>query len=741
MVPNTTAREEVIRVLSSQSFRYSERLRRFLKFIVDQQLAGNADQIKESVLAMEIFDRSSAYDSRVDSIVRVEARRLREKLTAYYAYEGRDSLVIIELPKGGYVPTFRLRYPPEPPGEHGVGVTRVLPKRQIPVRTLVVAGFACVLAAIVLTLWIRPRASGPALPLRCLTADIGLTFQPAISRDGKLVAYSSDRSGPGDLDIWIQQVSGGTPVRLTDNPEDDVDPTFSPDGATIAYRAEGAEDGIYLAPALGGHRTLLARGGYRPRFSPDGTRIAYWTGERMFRAAKTFIVPTSGGNPTPFVSEFPYAAYPLWSPDGRYIAFVGSKSQMVREESNTDDWDWWTAPVAGGRPTRLLARQVLARQRLLPPQTGMPHHRIVPDCWTDSGYFLFSARQGDQTNIWRLRFSPRTLQIIGPAEQVSFGAGREDHPSAAADGTIVFSVLTHKTDVWELPIDANTAKLRGRLARLTSGEGNCSRPTTDQRGDRLTFLSDRGGNEDVWVKDLKAGAERALTATAENEVSPLLSPDGSEVAFGYAPPSRESIWLVPFAGGRMKQICADCGEPRGWLPDGTGLLFQKLSQHDSLVGVLDRSGHTTPLVKSSESALFSPSVSRDGRWLALVVRTPPNDHRITVIPLHDGRAAAREEWISVTEQGTWVNKPRWSPNGNWLYYTSDRDGFTCIWASPLDPFTKRPLGAPKGVMHFHTGGSSLDASYGLELSIAVDKLVVDIGNSSGNIWLAPPPTP
>ena len=53
---------------------------------------------------MEIFDRDSAYDSRVDSIVRVEARRLRDKLTAYYSAEGRDNPVIIELPKGAYVP-------------------------------------------------------------------------------------------------------------------------------------------------------------------------------------------------------------------------------------------------------------------------------------------------------------------------------------------------------------------------------------------------------------------------------------------------------------------------------------------------------------------------------------------------------------------------------------------------------------------------------------------------------------
>ena len=157
------------------------------------------------------------------------------------------------------------------------------------------------------------------------------------------------------------------------------------------------------------------------------------------------------------------------------------------------------------RPQRLMANQTFAQQGLVPPETGASHHRIVPDDWTDSGYILCSARRGDQTNIWRLRVSTRTGQISGPAEQISFGVGREDHPSVSADGALVFSVLTHRSDVWALPINADTAQARGPIARLTVGEGNSSRPMISQRGDQLVFLSDRSGNQDVWVKDLKTG--------------------------------------------------------------------------------------------------------------------------------------------------------------------------------------------------------------------------------------------
>ena len=276
--------------------------------------------------------------------------------------------------------------------------------------------------------------------------------------------------------------------------------------------------------------------------------------------------------------------------------------------------------------------------------------------------------------------------------------------------------------------------------RLTSGEGNYTAPVISRSGDRLSFVSDRTGSTDPWVKDLKTGRENALTAPRQNEVSPILSPDGSRVAFGYAAPLRQSIVSVPFSGGQTTQLCLDCGEPRAWLPNGGGLLYQRLSSKgDSIIGVVEPSGRTAVLLESNESSLFSPSMSPDGKWLALIVRTPPNDHRITVVPIREGSAAPRPEWISVTERGPFVNKPRWSPTGNLLYYISDRDGFVCIWATRLDPATKKPLGDPKPVVHFHTSRNSLDNVYGQELSVADHELVFSLGERTGNIWLAPDP--
>lgn len=101
--------EELARLLSSREFQDSERMCRFLRFTVETTLAGKAEDVKEYSIGMAVFDRGPDFDPRTDPVVRSEARRLRSKLAAYYAKEGLQNELVIELPKGGYVPQFRER--------------------------------------------------------------------------------------------------------------------------------------------------------------------------------------------------------------------------------------------------------------------------------------------------------------------------------------------------------------------------------------------------------------------------------------------------------------------------------------------------------------------------------------------------------------------------------------------------------------------------------------------------------
>jgi adenylate cyclase len=102
-------RAQLERVLSSDSFAAAGRHSRFLRYIVERTLAGEGDQLKEYVLGTEVFDRADSYDPRLDSIVRVEARRLRTRLDDYYGGVGASDPVRIDIPRGTYVPVFAER--------------------------------------------------------------------------------------------------------------------------------------------------------------------------------------------------------------------------------------------------------------------------------------------------------------------------------------------------------------------------------------------------------------------------------------------------------------------------------------------------------------------------------------------------------------------------------------------------------------------------------------------------------
>jgi adenylate cyclase len=107
------AQRQLERILASAGFSRNERLSRFLRFVVERHLQGNHSDLKESVIAVEVFGRRADYDPKLDSIVRTEAGRLRARLADYYASEGATDSIIIEMPKGGYVPAIRSRTPQE----------------------------------------------------------------------------------------------------------------------------------------------------------------------------------------------------------------------------------------------------------------------------------------------------------------------------------------------------------------------------------------------------------------------------------------------------------------------------------------------------------------------------------------------------------------------------------------------------------------------------------------------------
>ncbi len=106
---NQAVRQELEHLLSSAGFSRNDRQSQFLRFLVERHLEGRDNELKESVIGVEVFRRDPGYDPKLDAVVRTEAVRLRARLDKYYATEGSADPLIIELPKGGYKPVFRAR--------------------------------------------------------------------------------------------------------------------------------------------------------------------------------------------------------------------------------------------------------------------------------------------------------------------------------------------------------------------------------------------------------------------------------------------------------------------------------------------------------------------------------------------------------------------------------------------------------------------------------------------------------
>lgn len=119
-------REQLDRILESEAFAHGERLRRFLKYVVEAALNGRSDRLNQYALGLDVFDRDDEFDPTTDSIVRVEAGRLRSKLAEYYLQAGQQDAVTIALPKGGYAPAFGFAEQAAPIGADPKNKTRAI---------------------------------------------------------------------------------------------------------------------------------------------------------------------------------------------------------------------------------------------------------------------------------------------------------------------------------------------------------------------------------------------------------------------------------------------------------------------------------------------------------------------------------------------------------------------------------------------------------------------------------------
>ena len=597
-------------------------------------------------------------------------------------------------------------------------------RRIRPVALAIVAIGALILAAWWQTTRVQPEGESRPFLTR-LTSDVGWTDDPAVSPDGKILAYTSDRSGEGNLDIWVQPIPDGSPVRLTRHAADDVEPTFSADGSRIAFQSSRLGGGVYVIPTLGGEERLLAARGFSPRFSPDGKWIAYGVVERG--GGRIYVAPAAGGPSTPVAPDFYRTQGHVWSPDGRFLLFW---AQRLRDAPPDNNVDWYVAAVPGGSPVPTRARSLLLPEKFRAFQ-GLP----FPDAWAAAGNrILFHGSVGDASNIWQVAVAPDTHQVSGTPQRVTFGTTDEAAPAVTADARLVFVSRTMGADIWSLPVDADRAKVEGPLKRVTQDAADDYDPTMSDDGTTLAFRSRRTGQFGVVLRKLGTGAETALTGTAEDHY-PAVSRDGTKVAYSFAQNGKMPIFVVAASGGMPEQVCDDCGDVESWAPGGDRLLYVTPTD-PSRVGLLKiGSSHDDGWLSDDGYGIYSPRLSTDGGWVAFNGRTNRlAPAQVFVARVERDVVTRKKDWILVNED---AEAPGWSPRDNFLYFWSDRDGSPCLWAQRLHPATKRPVGTPLSIQHFHSRALSWKNLHlgAPGIAVAPDKLVFNLGEYAGNIWM------
>jgi Tol biopolymer transport system component/predicted Ser/Thr protein kinase len=648
---------------------------------------------------------------------RVIARCLRKDPDRRFQHVGDVRIVLEEIQEGGL-------------HEAPAAETRRRPWWILAAVGLVVAAGAA--AAVLLP---RKTPAEPALVLSRLTWDSGLTTDPALSPDGTLVAYASDRGDESNLDIWVQQVGGGVPIRLTHHEADDHEPSFSPDGTRIAFRSERDGGGIYGISALGGSdERLIAPNGRQPRFSPDGSLIAYivgtpgidqypYTGSNTnwgSGAAQVYVVPATGGSPRRLAGSLSNASPPIWAPDGKSLLFVG------RATSDAGP-GWWVVDLKEDTPRRTGWTEAARKLGLA---------NIVCEAWTREGMLVFSASLGDSRNLWEIPMSA-TGEAQGAPRRLTLGADDEGLVSASAAGQLAFVSLQESVNVWSVPIDPERATAIGPLRQLTQGAARATVPRLSDDGKKLVWASTRSRNSDVWIKDLVSGKTMALAATDKNENWPVFSHDASRVAYAILREGgHHDFYVIPAAGGVAEKVCEACGRPQHWSPDGKLLIYH--TPENTVEALELASGKKTKILIPGQHSPFQETFAADGRWLSFLLRSGPERTQIFVAPFNGEAPIPEKEWIPVTDGRGAEDKPRWSPDGKILYFVSERDGFRCVWAQRLERTTRQPAGPAFPVYHAHSARRSLQrlALGGLELSVARDKIAFNLVERTGNIWLA-----
>ncbi len=496
----------------------------------------------------------------------------------------------------------------------------------------------------------------------------GLEIQPAISPDGRFVAYAGGAAT--STRIFVRQISGGRVIALSDDStEVQSSPTWSPDGTRILYLSDGA---VFSAPASGGpaRQEVRARAGNRvlsAEWSWDGRVIAFAAGDSLFLQA--------AGDTARFVTTVRSPNNCRWSPDSRMIACASGNAQFASIGSlfgNLAASAIVTVSVPSGNRTYLT------------DSTGVNQTPI----WSPDGrevYFI-SNRHGP-LDIYRVPASG------GEPSRLTTGLGVYGISLSADGAELAYSVLRDVGNVWSLPAGPEPVHFRDAVP-VTTGTLPVDAFSVSRDGVWLLYSADLSGNGDLYRMPAAGGAVERLTTNPGGDFAPDLSPGSRpELAFHSWRGGTRDIYVMPLDGGPLQTVAASAREEvmARWSPDASAIVFAYFDQVGGLGLVRRRPDGTwsPPVLRLANGGY--PSWSPDGRLLTYT--TDRDGGSLMVIPVDSGPPRAV---IDASRPGMpTAGMAFFSPDGSDIFFMSPGNGgVSGIWRVPLNG------GVPRRVVAF-----------------------------------------
>jgi serine/threonine protein kinase/Tol biopolymer transport system component len=596
-------------------------------------------------------------------------------------------------------------------------VTSAAPRRKRRTWLFAVAGTTLVVAGAAVLWQLSHKPAAPAFEMKRLTFESGFVATPAISPDGKMLVYSSDREGP--LNLYVQQLEGGESIRLTHQEASDLLPVFSPDGSKIVFHSDRDGGGIYEIGTLGGNERRIADWGSLPRFSPDGSTIAYVVASALAGVGKMYLIGAKGGAPRPLQPAFsvssvgPSHSPPVWSPDGKYILFDG------RRDGEPNSADWWIAPVVGGDPVRTMA-PALTEQSLI----------RFTFAWRGEYVYWSEGTTIGGMSIYRVSISGPPWKVTGVPERITSPLGIQLATSISEDGRLAFGSWIPSVNLWSWPLRANETATSGERRQSTFDSAIKLSLTVAANGSKLAYVAftrpDQGS--ELRVRDIASGREEVIASTITIMPQPRLSADGSRLAWFDLVDGNRVAYLSEPGAASPRQICEkyvvyDFFSPptEALIAYGNQLMRQNLATGERTL-LLDITGG--PMV-------YEAALSPGDRWVAFAAFGPDGTPALYIAPATK-QPIPRDAWIQIAEDRYHIGRPSWSSDGKFIYYTSTRDDNLCIWAQRITA-EGQAAGAPVGTLHLHESFQPL--FYGAPFGVTSDTLYILLPQLKGDAYM------